>query len=354
MRRVDNPPNPYAATELLRDEPPPPAELEVYEERCKEALAKNESPDIGFDYSLNPYRGCFHACAYCYARPSHQYLGFGAGTDFDRRIVVKVNVAERLKATFDRPGWRGEAIVFSGNTDCYQPLEATYGLTRACLEVCAAYRNPASIITKGVLVRRDRDLLAELAREAGCKVHVSVAFARDEDARRIEPFASPPSKRFETVRLLREAGVPVGVGLAPIIPGLNDAQIPEILARAADAGAESAFLGLLRLSREVLPVFTERLEEAYPLRTKKVADALREMRGGAMNDARFGARMRGQGPRWALVEALFESSLRRYGLDGGRGSDERAPSRGPAASDGPSPFRRPTAQLGLFDERPRK
>jgi DNA repair photolyase len=342
MRRVDNPPNPYAESELFRDEAPPPAELELYEERCKEALARNQSPDVGFEFSVNPYRGCFHACAYCYARPSHQYLGFGAGTDFDRRIVVKVNVAERLEAAFERPSWQGQRIAFSGNTDCYQPIEATYGLTRACLEVCARYRNPVGIITKGVLVRRDRDVLAELARTARCKVHVSIPFARDEDARRIEPFASPPSKRFETVRLLREAGVPVGVGVAPIIPGLNDDQIPEILERAADAGAESAFLILLRLPAEVRPVFTARLEEAYPLRAKKVANALRDMREGAMNDPRFGARMRGKGPRWALIESLFESQRRRLGL-GGRGVDDEAPE---------STFRRPKAQLGLFDPEP--
>ncbi len=340
MRRVDNPPNPFASAELLydQDDAPPPAELEVFEERCTETIASNDSPDVGFRHGVNPYRGCFHACAYCYARPSHQYLGFGAGTDFDRKIVVKVNVAERLRAAFDRPSWRGETLAFSGNTDCYQPIEATYGLTRACLEVCAEYRNPVGVITKSVLVRRDRDVLARLAQEARCRVMLSIPFARDEDAKRIEPFASPPSKRFETLRILREAGVPVGVGVAPILPGLNDDQVPEILERAAEAGADTAFKILLRLPAEVLPVFTSRLEEAVPLRAKKVKHAILEMRGGTMNDPRFGSRMRGSGPRWALVEALFDKTCARLGLNTAR--DEAEP---------PTTFRRPSAQLGLFD-----
>ncbi len=339
MRRVDNPPNPFASAELVYDvESPPFAELEVFEERCTDAISTNDSPDVGFRHGVNPYRGCFHACAYCYARPSHQYLGFGAGTDFDRRIVAKVNVAERLRAAFDRPSWRGEPVAFSGNTDCYQPLEATYRLTRACLEVCAEYRNPVGIITKSMLVRRDRDLLAELARSASCRVMISIPFARDEDAKRIEPFASPPSKRFETLRILHEAGVPTGVGVAPIIPGLNDDQIPEILERATAAGAQTAFKILVRLPAEVRPVFTSRLAETYPLRVKKVTHALREMRDGSMNDPRFGSRMRGQGARWALVEDLFAATCRRLGLNAGEDDDEPA-----------TTFRRPSAQLSLFD-----
>jgi DNA repair photolyase len=342
MRRVANPPNPFEEARLELDVPAEEARLAVYEEEAKSALSKNDSPDVGFTWSVNPYRGCFHACAYCYARPSHQYLGFGAGTDFDRRIVVKTNVAERLREAFERRTWKGETIVFSGNTDCYQPLEASYGLTRACLEVCAEFRNPVALITKSKLVRRDVDLLAQLTEEAACGVTISVPFADDAMGRAIEPNASPPSKRIETVRLLAAAGIEVGVSLGPIIPGLNEDQIPTTLERAAEAGAAYAFPILLRLPKEVLPVFDARLEEAFPLRADKVRNAIRAMRGGRMNDARFGMRMRGSGPRWALIEQLFEKHARRVGLN-------REPSaREPVAST----FRRPpkaTAQLGLFD-----
>ncbi|MEO0322989.1 MAG: PA0069 family radical SAM protein [Myxococcota bacterium] len=338
---VANPPNPFEEAHLEWDGPPPPAQLEVFEETCKSALSKNTSPDVGFTWSVNPYRGCFHACAYCYARPSHQWLGFGAGTDFDRRIVVKTNVATRLREAFDRRSWEGEGIVLSGNTDCYQPLEASYGLTRACLEVCLAYRNPVAIITKSKLVRRDAELLAALHREAGCHVFVSIPFADDAMARGIEPFASSPTKRFETVRVLADAGVPVGVSVAPVIPGLNDAQIPEILERAKEAGAEAAFMILLRLPKEVLPVFDARLEAAFPLRASKVRHAIQDLRGGKMNESRFGARMRGQGPRWEAIRQLFETNRRRHGLDVRRFGTR----------EGPSPFHRPAperTQLSLF------
>lgn len=338
MRPIDNPPNPFEAAHLEWEGPPPPAKLEVYEEEARSALSRNESPDVGFRWSVNPYRGCFHACAYCYARPSHGYLGFGAGTDFDRKIVVKRNIAERLRAAFERPSWRGEPIALSGNTDCYQPLEASYGLTRACLEVCAAYRNPVGVITKSKLVRRDVDLLGQLHRQAWCRVVVSVPFADDAMARAIEPFASSPSKRFETIGVLADAGIPVGVSLGPVIPGLNDDQVPAILERAARAGAQSAFLILLRLPREVGPVFDARLEEAFPLRASKVRSALRSVRDGKVNESRFGARMRGQGPRWDAIAQLFEQHRRRLGLAASE----------PGIGAAPASFRRPRRQLSLF------
>ena len=335
MRRVANPPNPFESARVELDVLAPEARLEVYEQEAKSALSKNDSPDVGFTWSVNPYRGCFHACAYCYARPSHQYLGFGAGTDFDRRIVVKTNIAERLRAAFDKKSWTGETLVFSGNTDCYQPIEATYELTRACLRVCAEYRNPVSLITKSKLVRRDVDLLVQLTEEAACTVTISVPFADDAMARAIEPGVCPPSKRLETVRILADAGIDVGVSLGPIIPGLNDDQLLTILERAADAGARHAFPILLRLPKEVLPVFDARLEEAFPLRADKVRNAIREMRGGKLNDARFGMRMRGSGPRWALIEEMFEKQRKRLGL--ARRSVGRA-----ALHD---TFRRPPPQL---------
>jgi len=313
-RSRQNPPNRFEAAHLEWEGEPPPADLLVLEERAKSALSENKSPDIGFRWSVNPYRGCFHACAYCYARPTHPYLGFGAGTDFDRKIVVKVNVVERLREHLSRRSWKRELIAFSGNTDCYQPIEAQYRLTRGCLEACAEFATPVTIITKGKLVRRDVDVLQELQRAAGCHVSVSIPFARDEDARAIEPFASPPSKRFETLKALSDAGLDTAVAVAPIIPGLNEDQIPEILRRAADAGAGSAFKIMLRLPRETGPVFEARLGEAFPLRKSKVMNAIREARGGRMTESGFGARMTGQGARWKATEQLFETQCARLGL----------------------------------------
>jgi len=337
-RPIDNPPNPWSSTEVEWLEEPPVATLSFYEEEARSILSENDSPDIPFRYSLNPYRGCIHACAYCYARPSHQYLGWGAGTDFDRKIVVKKNAAELLRKAFDRPSWQGDTIVFSGNTDCYQAAEANYQLTRRCLEVCLEYQNPVSIITKSALIRRDTELLAELAKRASIKVYVSVAFARDETARLMEPYASRPSLRFEAMRRLAEAGVPVGAMVAPIIPGLNDPDIPVLLARAKDAGAESVGMTLLRLPNEVAPVFQKRLEEAFPERAGKVQNALLELRGGKVNSSEFGARMRGRGPRWDAISALFDLHVKKLGLN------QELPE-----GAGASTFRRPTKQGRLFD-----
>jgi len=314
-RSCDNPPNRFHETHVDWEGEAPPADLRVHEEQAKSALSENKSPDVGFRWSVNPYRGCFHGCAYCYARPTHPYLGFGAGTDFERQIVVKVNIVDRLKATLRRSSWKQELIAFSGNTDCYQPIEAHYQLTRRCLEACAEYQTPVTIITKGKLVRRDVDVLQTLRRRSACRVTLSIPFANDDHARAIEPFASPPSKRFETLRMLSDAGVDTAVAVAPIIPGLNDDQIPEILKRARNAGASSAFKILLRLPLEVGPVFSARLAEAFPLRHAKIMSAVRDMRRGRESDARFGARMMGQGPRWAMIEKLFSLHCDRLGLE---------------------------------------
>ena len=291
-------------------------------------------------WSVNPYRGCIHACAYCYARTSHQYLGFGAGSDFDRKIVVKMNAAERLREAFDRKSWTGDVITLSGNTDCYQPIEACYRLTRACLEVCLAYGNPAHIITKGSLIRRDVALLAELDRRAAVSVSVSVTFANDEMGRLIEPGASDAAARFETIRRLREGGVQVGVNVCPIIPGLNDRDVPEILERARDAGATSAFMSPVRLAAEVAPVFLERIESSLPLQAAKIRSAIAQIRRGKLNESRFGERMVGEGPRWEAIAALFAIQCKKLGLTSRR--DEQARRREP------STFRRPSAQGELF------
>jgi len=338
VRPVSNPPNPWESVHAEWLGEPPEAKLEIFEEHARSIIAENDSPDVGFRFSVNPYRGCFHACSYCYARPSHQYLGFGAGTDFERKIVVKVNAPELLRRELARRSWEGETIVFSGNTDCYQPLEASYGLTRRCLEACAEVANPVAIITKGALVRRDVDLLARMARETSVSVTLSIAFADDGTSRRLEPGTSPPSQRFETLRILSEAGVRAGISIAPIIPGLNDSDMAELLERAKAAGARFAFQTLLRLPAEVLPVFEERLGAAFPGRARKVLHAIEDVRGGKRNESAFGKRMRGTGPRWDAIKALFEAQCRRLGFNAREDSDP------------PSGFRRPGAQADLFPE----
>jgi DNA repair photolyase len=338
-RPVSNPPNPWQSVHAEYLGEPPAAELEVFEEEARSIIAENESPDVGFRYSVNPYRGCFHACAYCYARPTHQYLGWGAGTDFDRKIVAKVNAPELLRRELTRKSWEGDTIVFSGVTDCYQPTEAVYGLTRRCLEVCRDFRNPVGIVTKGALLRRDVDVLSALAREADVTVYVSVPFADDRAARAIEPNVASPAQRIETIGLLAAAGIRTGVAVAPVIPGLNDSDIPKVLARAHAAGAVKAFLTLLRLPAETRPVFEQRLAEAYPDRAARVFSNLEQMRGGRRNDSRFGSRMEGVGPRWQAIESLFEVECRRLGLNRDGEMHPRT-----------STFRRPPAAQGsLFD-----
>ncbi len=314
-RSVNNPPNPWQSAQVEFLGEPPETQLQVYEEEAKTVLSHNDSPDIPFDWSLNPYRGCFHACAYCYARPTHQYLDWGAGTDFDRRIVVKTNAHEILEMQLRRKSWRGERIAFSGVTDCYQPLEASYEITRRCLEVCRRFANPVGIITKGALVERDADLLAEINRVAEARVFMSIPFVNEEMGRKIEPFAALPSRRLRSLRVLSDAGIPTGVAIAPVIPGLNDDQIPAVLEAARDAGAKHAFLILLRLDAEVEEIFLSRLREALPLSASKVESALRSMRGGGLKSTGFGSRMIGQGPRWKLVQDMFKMHCRRLGLE---------------------------------------
>ncbi|MBK8253061.1 MAG: PA0069 family radical SAM protein [Polyangiaceae bacterium] len=338
---VSNPPNPWAKATVEWLGEPPNAPLCVFEEHAKSIVNEVESPDVGMMWSLNPYRGCQHACAYCYARPTHQYWGFGAGTDFDRNIVVKVNAAALLRETFEKKSWQGQAISFSGNTDCYQPLEASYELTRACLKVCFEYQNPVGVITKSALIRRDIELLAALHKRARVGVTLSIPFADDGMGRAIEPLASACSNRFETIRRLVDAGIPTGVNVAPMIPGLNDTQMVEVLERAKEAGAHRAGMILLRLPKEVLPVFVERLDVAFPERAGKVKKAILEMRGGKMNEGEFGSRMEGKGPRWEVISNLFDLTVKRLGFETrGAGSD--------SAVEAAATFERPRAQQELF------
>lgn len=344
MQRVKNPPNPYLGDHLEWLGEPPAARLEVFEESARSILSSNDSPDIPFRYSLNPYRGCQHACAYCYARVGHERLGFGAGSDFDAKIVVKTNAPQLLREQFRKPSWKGARIAFSGDTDCYQTLESSYGLTRACLEVCLEFSNPVGIITKSALIRRDVDLLARLAVEARARVTMSIAFADLQTSRAVEPLTPAPAARFEALRHLADAGIPTGVLIAPVIPGFNDDDVPEILERAADAGARWAGMMPLRLPGVVAGVFLERLRASRPERASRIESRIREMRGGELNDARFFERYSGTGAYWQAVESLFALHRDRLGLE--------CP---PTRRDGePTTFRRDGAdgeQLSLFENR---
>ncbi len=327
--RIWNPPNPYLTEHRDLIGEPPTAELEVYEDQSQSILSRNDSPDIGFRWSVNPYRGCFHACAYCYARPTHEYFGFGAGTDFERKIFIKRRALELLEQAFRRASWRGERLMFSGVTDCYQPLEAAWRLTRGCLEVCLAYRNPAAIVTKSLLIRRDAALLAALRREADASVSLSIPFWDEAVARAIEPGAPTIRRRFETMELLAKAGVPVGIGIAPVIPGLNDMDIPALLTEAKQRGASFAFKVLLRLPGSVKAVFFHALQAKLPLRAGKVEHRVRETRDGKLYDSRFGHRHSGEGVYWDAIERIWDVWTQRLGFNG------------PDEPDRPSTFRRP-------------
>jgi len=314
IRPVSNPPHRWQATWVEWCEEPPPAGLHVFEDRSRTILSRNDSPDVPFTWSVNPYRGCFHACAYCYARPSHEYLDLGAGTDFERRLVVKPEAAALLREAFDRRSWRGETVVFSGNTDCYQPLEAAWGLTRGCLEVCLAYRNPVGVITKSALIERDLGLLVALAEHDACHVTVSVPFFDPEVARAMEPGVPTPQRRLRTIRRLAEAGVPVGINIAPIIPGLSDSDIAPLMEAAAEAGASWVGTIMVRLPGPVATVFEARLREHLPLRADRVLAQIAACRAGRRSDARFGHRMRGTGERWQAIATMIEVMARRHGL----------------------------------------
>lgn len=339
---VHNPASRFERFRVEYDEVPEPnATYDVYEDESQSILSENDSPDIGFRFSVNPYRGCLHGCAYCYARPSHEYLGFGAGSDFERKIMVKRRAAELLEKAFQKKRWEGELVVFSGNTDCYQPLERSLGITRACLEVCARYRNPVHIITKSALVERDLDHLGTLAREADAGVTVSIPFLDPEVARAMEPYAPPPSRRFTSVRRLVDAGIRVNVNIAPLIPGLNDSDVVPLLEAAHAAGASTAATVALRLPGSVAEVFEERIRAALPLRAEKILTRVREMRGGKLNDSHFGSRMRGSGTYIDTVMNVFHVTVKRLGMT----RSEALPR--------PNAFRRPEGpgrQLSLFGE----
>jgi DNA repair photolyase len=303
----------------------------------RSAISTNDSPDIGFDASLNPYRGCEHACAYCYARPTHEYLGFSAGLDFETRILVKEDLPRLLRKELAGRRWRPQVIALSGVTDAYQPIERKLELTRRCLEVLLEVRNPVTVITKNALVARDADLLSELARLDAASANLSITTLDPKLARALEPRASQPQQRLRAIEELARAGVPVGVMVAPVIPGLNDHEIPSILAAARDAGARFAGMIVLRLPHGLKDLFGDWLARHRPDRRERVLSRIRDVRGGRLNDTRFGARMRGQGLYARQIQDLFELQRRRVGLDA------------PPNALSTAHFRRPDdAQLDLF------
>jgi DNA repair photolyase len=335
---AENPPNRFERLRYVEEAPleGQPA-TRFLRDPSRSIVATNQSPDLGFDASINPYRGCEHGCIYCYARPSHEYLGFSAGLDFETRILVKEEAPRLLRQALASPGFEPRVLAMSGVTDPYQPVERRLKLTRRCLAVLAEARNPCSLITKNRLVIRDVDLLAELAAHDAASVCVSVTTLDPDLHRRMEPRTSSPELRLSAIETLAEAGIPVGVMVAPVIPGLNDHEIPRILEAAAARGASFAACVLLRLPGAVAPLFQAWLERHHPGRKDKVLARIREVRGGRLNDARFGTRHTGQGLYAEQIRRLFRVARRRAGLA------ERGPSLSTEA------FRRPGgSQLGLF------
>jgi DNA repair photolyase len=331
-----NPANRFERIHVDLDAPEgePVPETVLLRDRTRSILAFNDSPDVGFEVGINPYRGCSHGCSYCYARPTHEYLGLSAGLDFETRILVKEDAPELLRKALASRRWEPKAVALSGNTDAYQPVERRLGITRRCLEVLAEFRNPVQIVTKSHLVTRDVDVLLELARHGAATVTLSITTLRSDVQRVMEPRAATPSRRLDAVRILADEGIPVGVLVAPVVPGLTDEEVPAILEAAASAGATHASYILLRLPHGVKEIFEGWLGQHFPERKSKVLNRIREMRGGRLYDARYGVRGRGEGPWADQLRAIFRVTMGRLGLD-------RAPRlstssfRVPAAPRGP-------------------
>src|SRR3981081_2652806 len=320
----------------LSEDERPSARRQLLRDATRTIISRNNSPDVGFETSLNPYRGCEHGCIYCYARPTHEYLGFSAGLDFESKIMVKTDAPQLLKAELSSPRWNPQVLVMSGVTDPYQPVERRLKITRGCLEVLAKFRNPVAIITKNRLVTRDIDLLGELASHNAAAVNVSVTSLDPNLQRVLEPRTSSPSARLETVAALRAAGIPVGVMVAPIIPGLTDHEVPKIVEACARAGAQFAGYTIVRLPWAIAPLFEHWLDEHCREKKEKVLERIRHIRGGTkLNDARWGTRTKGEGIFAEQIRSLFEVSCRRAGI-------------GTRSALSTAAFRRPREQLDLF------
>ena len=304
----------------------------------RRVISRNDSPDVGFEFSLNPYRGCEHGCSYCYARPTHEYLGLSSGLDFETRILVKQDAARLLRKELSAPAWKGGPLALSGVTDAYQPIERSLRITRACLEVLAEFLNPVIIVTKNYLVVRDLDLLGTLAHERAVIVTLSLTTLRADLQRALEPRATTPQRRLEAIRRLAAASIPVRVLLAPVIPGLNDHELPALLEAASEAGATAAGYVLLRLPHGVKTLFSDWLEKHVPERASRVLSLLSDSRGGNLYNPQFHQRMKGSGPYAEQIQALFASSCRRLGLNRSRELPSSAAFRVPGS----------TRQMGLF------
>jgi DNA repair photolyase len=289
---------------------------EFYKDKTTKILTHNDSPDVGFDTSLNPYRGCEHGCIYCYARPTHEYLGYSAGLDFETKIFVKEDAPILLREELSSPKWKPRVVAMSGVTDCYQPVERRLKLTRKCLEVFAEFRNPVVIITKNHLVTRDVDLLKELAKAQAVAVFISVTTLDDELARVMEPRTSQPKWRINAIETLSKADIPVGVLVAPILPGLTDHEILPILKRTTEAGAQFAGYTVLRLPYGVKDLFDQWLSTHFPDRSKKVLDRIRSIRNGKLNDSDFNTRMKGQGIFAEQIRDMFKVGCQKTGILG--------------------------------------
>jgi DNA repair photolyase len=341
---ASNPKNRFETIERVPDPPwegdeTPSPHTQFFNDASKSIIAYNDSPDVGFDASVNPYRGCEHGCVYCYARPTHEYLGFSSGLDFETKIMVKEDAPELLRKEFCRPKWQPQVLAMSGVTDCYQPVEKIKQLTRRCLEVCLEFRNPVIIITKNHLVTRDIDILSELARFDCAGVTISVTTLDQKLASLLEPRASRPARRLAAIKKLADADIPVGYLQAPMIPGLTDSEAPAIAAAAAKAGVTFGGYVALRLPFAVKSLFEQWLEQHYPDRKEKVLNRIRAIRGGRLNDPNFTSRMRGEGIFAEQMNELFQLARRKAGIT----------RRWPELST--AHFRRPSnsPQLGLFD-----
>jgi DNA repair photolyase len=314
--------NPKNRFDLIERVPEPPEDsdqvsaphTQFFPDSSRSLIAFNDSPDVGFDASINPYRGCEHGCVYCYARPTHEYLGFSAGLDFETKIMVKEDAPELLRHELARPKWRPQLVALSGNTDCYQPVEKHKRLTRRCLEVFLEFRNPVVIITKNHLVTRDIDLLSQLAKFDCVGVTISLSTLNAKLAASMEPRASRPERRLDAIRQLADAGVPVGYLQAPMIPGLTDAEAPAIALAAASAGATFSGYVALRLPFAVKELFEQWLTQHYPEKKDKVLNRVREIRGGKLNDPNFKSRMRGEGKFAEQMAALFQLARKKSGI----------------------------------------
>jgi len=325
------------------DEPLAPLQTTVTVERARSIISKNDSPDIPFDQSINPYRGCEAGCAYCYARPSHSYLELSPGLDFETRIFAKTNAPALLKEELAKPGYKVSPIAFGTNTDCYQPAERKYRITRQIMEILSECNHPLTIVTKFALVERDLDLLAPMARKNLVKVFVSIGTLDRTLARKLEPRAASPQRRLDTLRALSTASVPCGVMVAALIPALNDKTLEHVLEEAAKAGAQEAAYVILRLPNELKDIFKEWLAAHYPERADHVISIVRQMRGGKENDPRFGERMRGTGNFAELISKRFAIACKRFGLNG-HGGGRRVPELDCTRFVPPSP----AGQMKLF------